>query len=115
MSNGGGLVIANNTKLKELDIGGNQFDKSLIEDAFSNILCNETRANNVFISNHTLEVLYLGEGTQCPSSQRLISLLQMNKGTNKRYVAIKKIAPPLNLLIDRLLYIVCLLMVYCCR
>ena len=87
--------LANNNKLKEIFLHNIGIGKSIIEDALSNILCNATSVNSLVKSNHTLEVLYMGrlvlEDIQRPSRQRLVSLLQMNKGTNKRYVAIKKI------------------------
>ena len=79
--------LTNNNKLQKLYLAGNLiFDRSIVEDAFSNILCNASNINSLYASNHTLsefELPWVG--------QHLASLLSMNSDTNKSHVAIKKI------------------------
>ena len=85
--------LTNNNKLKELDIGGNQLDKVSVEDAFVRVLCNTSSINDIYSSNHTLEMLSMISSVDEEESIgiQLASLLKMNKGINKKYVAIKKI------------------------
>ena len=92
----GAIIIANslvnNTQLQELDLRSNAIgaiDQS-VEDAFSRVLCNTSSINSTFLSNHTLEKLFLVDIPD-ENGQRLASLLIMNEETNKRHVAIKKI------------------------
>ena len=53
---------------------------------FSKLICNKTSVNNTCMSNHTLEQITLPG-----NSYHLSPLLQLNKNTNKSFVAIKKI------------------------
>jgi len=86
--------LANNTKFKELYLFNNQLDIS-IEDAFSEALCDTSSINSTFDSNHTFIELFLEndneEGHRELYGEHLHSLLELNWGTNKRHVAIKKI------------------------
>ena len=77
--------LANNTKLRELWLYNNQIDQS-VQEVFCKVLCNKTSINSIYSSNHTLETLGLPR-----RRDELGSLLKLNKGTNKSYVAIKKI------------------------
>lgn len=80
--------LANNTKLKALALYNNPIDGGSVEDVFAKILCNTTSINATYSSNHTLELV------ECDYLNRrevLGYLFGMNKGTNKRNVAIKKI------------------------
>ena len=79
--------LSNNNKLQHLYLGGNQINQS-IEDIFSNILCNTSNIEQTYLSNHTLESLYLPQ----EHGQNLESLLKLNKDTdNEHHAAIKKI------------------------
>ena len=81
--------LANNTKLKELVVDGNHMDNQhIVEDAFFGVLCNTTSINATYSSNHTLTKLPL---PNFHMGNQLLSLLKLNMGTNKKYVAIKKI------------------------
>lgn len=89
--NGGATTLANslsnNTKLKELWLGGNRIDQS-VEDDFLKLLCNTSSSvNSIYTSNHTLQKLTV----KLSRDRGLVSLLKMNKDTNKSHVAIKKI------------------------
>ena len=92
IDNEGATAIANslktNNKLQRLYLGGNQIDQIIIEDVFSNILCNTSNINSLYASNHTLGILSFGE--QQPG-QNLVSLLRLNEDTNKNHVASRKI------------------------
>ena len=79
--------LANNKKLQRLYLGNNQFDESVVQDIFSNILCNTSSINDTYASNHTLETLRLPFGV----SGQLLSSLNTNEHTDKSHVAIKKI------------------------
>jgi len=93
INNEGVIAIANslasNNKLKELVIGGNHMhNQHIVEDAFFGVLCNTTSINATYSSNHTLTKLPL---PNFHMGNQLLSLLKLNMGTNKKYVAIKKI------------------------
>ena len=77
--------LANNTKLRELLLAHNPLVQSVV-DIFSKLICNKTSVNNTCMSNHTLEQITLPG-----NSYHLSPLLQLNKNTNKSFVAIKKI------------------------
>ena len=80
--------LANNNKLKKLNLNRNEMGiQSLVEDAFSRVLCNTTSINDIYSSNHSLETLSLST----LSRDSLAFLLQLNEGTNKNQVAIRKI------------------------
>jgi len=85
--------LANNNKLKTLNLNRNEIGiQSLVEDAFSGILCNTSNINSIHSSNHTLDQLTLlntFEGVGL--GRQLTSLLKLNEGTNKKHAAIKKI------------------------
>ena len=80
--------LASNTKLVHLNLQNNGLEEG-IEDVFSRLLCNASTINDTYSSNHTLEKLVYrrlrSHGTL------LVSLLKLNRITNKGHVAIKKI------------------------
>ena len=78
--------LTSNTKLKNLYLAGNPMDQSSAKDIFCRVLCNTVSINHIYLSNHTLEALELGR-----LDSQLTSLLELNEGTNKSHVAIKKI------------------------
>ena len=84
--------LANNTKLKRLDLRNNPFDPSAV-DIFCTVLCNTSSVNDTHRSNHTLEelILFLSDEQQGQHEDILATVLDLNKGTNKSHVAIKKI------------------------
>ena len=73
----------------EIDHPNNPVDHPLsnLQDIFLRVLCDTTSIDNIHGSNHTLEGLFFTH--QTPS--KLPSLLNMNNGSNKSHVAIKKI------------------------
>jgi len=88
--------LANNTKLKALDLNNNRIDLDLnnlpiegsVEDDFVRLLCNTLSINDTYSSNHTLELVEL----DYPNRRVLVSLLELNGSTsNKSHVAMKKI------------------------
>ena len=88
--------LANNTKLKILNLHDNSIETS-VEDIFSRLLCNTSSINATYSSNHTLQELDLynnieetrvGRGLR---SEHLQDLLLTNEYENKGLVAIKKI------------------------
>jgi len=84
--------LVNNTKLKKLELGLSEFEQSQVENAFSRVLCDTTSINATYSSNHTLTKLSVGVGYEDPRMGiELASLLKMNKGINKKYIAIEKI------------------------
>ena len=91
LDNKGATTIANSltnkNQLQKLYLYENQIDYQRLEDNFSNILCNVSNISSLYASNHTIEMLHLGQQL----GQQLISLLELNEGTNKSHVAIKKI------------------------
>jgi hypothetical protein len=60
-----------------------ELDKAL----FTQLLCNEASIDATYDSNHTLEFFEVN----CKQPAWLRSMLQMNKGTNKHWVARQKI------------------------
>lgn len=81
--------LSNNIKLKELKLGGNQMDnENEVKEAFVKLLCNTTSINATYSSNHTLTKLPL---PNFHMGNQLVVLLKLNKGTNKKYVAMIKI------------------------
>ena len=89
IGNEGAIAIANslvnNTKLKKLRLNNNPFNQSMVENAFSKVICNTSSVNNTYYSNHTLENLYL----QRPHSTYHLS--ETNMGGNTGHIAIRKI------------------------
>ena len=81
--------LANNTKLKRLDLRINPFDPSAV-GIFCTVLCNTSSVNDTYRSNHTIMDLLLSDEQQGQHAN-LSSLLGLNNGTNKSHVAIKKI------------------------
>ena len=82
--------LANNTTLKKLDLDQNQFDASVL-GIFCTVLCNTSSVNDTHRSNHTLKKLVLLDSERGQHVDNLATVLNLNKGTNKRHVAIKKI------------------------
>ena len=82
--------LAINTELKGLDLQSNPFDPSVV-GIFCGVLCNTSSVNDTYHSNHTLEVFVLSDEQQGQHANHLASLLDLNRGENKGYVAIKKI------------------------
>ena len=79
--------LSNNTKLKELHLFGNNRVDRNIEDVVSKVLCNTSCIGRTHSSNHTLEIITFPYET----SNHISTLLELNEGTNKNQVAIKKI------------------------
>ena len=93
IGNEGATAIANslpnNNKLKALYLG-NPFDASAV-GIFCTVLCDTSSVNTTYRSNHTLYKLYLSDEQQGQHANHLASLLDLNNGTNKSHVAIRKI------------------------
>ena len=99
----GALAIANglsnNKNMKKLRLHDNLFgrlslmgNESIVQVAFSGILCNTTSINSIHSSNHTLEELDLGFRMRSIEYEKLNSFLSMNGATrNKSSIAIRKI------------------------
>jgi len=92
IGNEGATVIAdslvNNTTLRQLYLRENHFDQSVV-GIFCTVLCNTSCVNDTYLSNHTLDKLFLERQGQ--HADHLFSLRRLNNGTNKSHVAIKKI------------------------
>ena len=88
IGDGGATAIANslsgNVKLQKLCLRGNPVNH--IGDIFCGVLCNTSCINSTYSSNHTLNDVGLES-----LGRHLTPLLNMNMGTNKSHVAIKKI------------------------
>ena len=84
--------LANNTmsKLRELHLAGNRIDPSLT-DVLSKLLCDTSSINSIHSSNHTLQAMSWDQRTVQQLLVSVVPLLQLNNGTNKNHVAIKKI------------------------
>ena len=80
------ISLTNNTKLQQLSLISNAIDVS-VRDVFSRILCDTSSIDSTYSSNHTLEEVTLSQRR----GEQLRSLLELNQGTNKSHVAIKKI------------------------
>lgn len=82
------LVNNKTLKILNLTIGIDLTSMTIIRNAFCRTLCNTSSIRDTYLSNHTLERLYL-----CGWSlgDQLVSFVQMNANPNKRYVAMKKI------------------------
>jgi len=89
LSNNGAIAIvsslANNTTLNKLYIQNYSINTRVAKDVFTELLCNTSSIMDTYHSNHTLHTVL------APDSHTFDSLLKLNKGTNKRHVAIKKI------------------------
>ena len=90
--------LLTNRSLRKLILSGNPIPNLNDGDlcAFSKVVCNTSSINQSYLSNHTLENVNFGntalwEQQQLIDWKRLNSLLELNKGTNKGHVAIKKI------------------------
>lgn len=90
--------LQTNRSLRKLILSGNPIPNLNNGDlcAFSKVVCNTSSINQLYLSNHTLENVNFGntalwEQQQLIDWKRLNSLLELNKGTNKGHVAIKKI------------------------
>ena len=77
--------LANNKTLQKVELSHNPIDQSTVEESFSKVLCNTLSIASTHSSNHILNELDLDQ------SELLLSLLKLNKGTNKSHVAMKKI------------------------
>ena len=77
--------LANNTKLRKLNLQYNAISLDCAQSVFSKIICNTTSIDNTYSSNHTLEHVLERPG------EKLRSLFRLNKGTNKKQLAIEKI------------------------
>ena len=101
IGNEGMISIANslceNKNLRKLLIyNNNPFNLQNVEGYFSRALCNTSSINDIYSSNHTLELIHIEQD----KGAELRSLLEMNKKTNKRHVAIEKILlyhPPIDM------------------
>lgn len=80
-------ALCRNTAMKRVSIKHHrapfEFDKAL----FTQLLCNQPSIDATYDSNHTLEFFEVN----CKQPAWLRSMLQMNKGTNKHWVARQKI------------------------
>jgi len=87
----GAIAIAsslkNNTKLENLYFDGNDITR-IVEDIFCGVLCTTLSISTICSSNHTLADLQLPNRIE---HTHLSRLLQVNKGTNKIHVVMKKI------------------------
>ena len=97
--------LTNNTKLHTLILGDNPIDRnaelnvdpSIVEDIFTQLVCDTSSISSTFSSNHTLsglslplvQVQQLTENVF--KNTKLTSLLKLNKGVDKGHVAMKKI------------------------
>lgn len=82
--------LVHNTRLKSLYLYPNPIsrqDQSLVSNVFSKLLCNTTSINDTYTSNHTLQMI----NHTSHQTFGLLHLLNWNKRTNKRHVAIIKI------------------------
>ena len=80
--------LSKNSLLCHLYLGGNptaEFDFRTV-DALSRVLCNTSSINDIYTSNHTLEVLKLRH-----SHVEIDLLLDLNNDTTKSHDAMKKI------------------------
>ena len=82
--------LANNAKLKVLNLRSNPFDPSAV-DIFCRVLCNTSSANGTYHSNHTLMNVHLSDEQEGQHADQFSAIMRLNKGTNKSHVAIKKI------------------------
>ena len=94
IGNEGATVIANslsnNNKLMRLDLEENPIDASA-DGIFCRALCNTSSVNDTYRSNHTLKELVLSDEQEEQDVDHLATVLDLNKGTDKSHVAIKKI------------------------
>ena len=88
IGNEGAIAIANslvnNTKLKKLRLNNNPIDQSMVENAFSKVICNTSSVNDTYNSNHTLKELYL-------ALRAAYHLTETNIGGHASHIAIRKI------------------------
>ena len=77
--------LSHNDKLQTLDIRNNRVDQC-VEETFFRLLCNTSSIIDTYASNHTLCEICFGAR---PADSK--ALLEMNRGANKKDVAIKKI------------------------
>jgi len=82
--------LANNYRLRRIYVRHNPMNINVVEDAYSTLLCNTSSINQTYSSNHTLERL-VGLSPSNNLDNHLHYLLEMNRDTNKSYVAIRKI------------------------
>ena len=81
-------ALANNRKLKTLDLSGRNGITAQGWSSFSKALCDTSSVNHTFLSNHTLEDLGVSRGVPA----YVASLLELNESNeNKNQIAIKKI------------------------
>ena len=82
--------LTNNTKLQSLYLGENPITLSSVEDIFCRgVLCISSSISSICSSNHTLSTLTFSSIIH--QHTLLGRLLQLNEGTNKRHVIMKKI------------------------
>ena len=87
----GTLLQDPNCHLRSLDLSTPYtfvLEFSRIQEIFIRALCNKSSINSTYLSSHTLAILKLPNG---PDNLILSSLLRMNEGRNKSYIAIRKI------------------------
>jgi len=80
-------ALSNNSTMKYLSLGGSVTAAGW--EAFSTLLCDRSSVESTYLSNHTLSSL--GYGGPPAGNDLLKKVLDMNKGTNKKHVAIRKI------------------------
>jgi len=91
ISNDGAITILNalegNNRLEKLSLVNRDIPMdNVVKDSLSRLLCNTSSINSTYSSNHTVHSFYMKNMKKC-----LTCLLNMNKDTNKSYVAMRKI------------------------
>ena len=91
ISNDGAITILNelegNSRLRELSLVKRNIPmNNVVGDSLSRLLCNTSSINQTYSSNHTLHNFNMKN-----TKKHLTCLLNMNKDTNKSYVAMRKI------------------------
>jgi len=84
--------LTNNTKLRRLFLGNCSFRQTVVEGAFSIVLCDTSSVNSTYSSNHTFYSLSFAEHAYTRYTLPQVACsLQMNRNKNKSHVAIMKI------------------------
>ncbi len=90
-------ALANNTSLMYLGVGDVQNDVGM--EAFSKLLCDTSSINNVYSSNHTLEVIGNVEYVQEPKHEDVRRYLALNRNSTKLEPRQRPIIPMCKILI----------------
>lgn len=99
----GAIAIANklitkSSRLQQLNLSFNPIGLGAVDDEISRLLCDTSSVNNTYHSNHSLKQLELSDNdfkqlelSDSIQHAHLGYLLLLNRSTNKRHIAIKKI------------------------